>query len=220
MWEQPVSLPLNGALRGLALWPCSLCCQHFGRFVCDFIRNQNNRQMKRSEMEICKVLLQYVLLTLDAIHTASRVHIKHPITEHIIGACLSSSESSERAQWTAAAWRRLLSPPRSSRIFYTRHSFSFNVGEKMIWCVKPLTFSRFWTRLFQNKSRLWSLTALLPDALLPEINQMSHHKESHREKLRAKLWDKHKHTQTYNQTHTHTHNQTKHNGHVFCLNMF
>lgn len=51
--------------------------------------------MKRSEMEICKVLLQYVLLTLDAIHTASRVHIKHPITEHIIGACLSSSESSE-----------------------------------------------------------------------------------------------------------------------------
>lgn len=43
----PFSCYLNGALRGLAFWPRSLCCQHFGRFVCDFIRNQNNSQMKR-----------------------------------------------------------------------------------------------------------------------------------------------------------------------------
>lgn len=59
VWEHPLQLLSKwspGRIGFLAFWPWSLCCQHFGRFVGDVIRNQNNSQMKK-ENSVCKMLL-------------------------------------------------------------------------------------------------------------------------------------------------------------------
>lgn len=56
MKETPFSRYLKAALGGLPLWPRSFCCQHFRRFVCDFIRSQNNSQ-KGEENGGCKLPL-------------------------------------------------------------------------------------------------------------------------------------------------------------------
>ena len=94
VWEQPPPTPrppscyLNGALGGLAFWPWSLCCQHIGRFVCDFIRNQNNSQMKRkiAYAKCCRNAGAVCALNTHShshTQTASQEDIKHSITAHI-----------------------------------------------------------------------------------------------------------------------------------------
>ncbi len=84
----PLSCYLNGGLGGLAFWPWSLCCQHFGWFVCDFIRNQNNSQMKRkiAYAKCCCIAgAVFALNTHSHIHTASQEHIKRSITVKVTG---------------------------------------------------------------------------------------------------------------------------------------
>lgn len=66
MKETPFSRYLKAALGGLPLWPRSFCCQHFRRFVCDFIRSQNNSQEeeRKQRMQIAVVrLLRRALFT-------------------------------------------------------------------------------------------------------------------------------------------------------------
>lgn len=107
----PISCYLNGGLGGLALWPWSLFCQHFGWFVCDFIRNQNNSQMKRkiAYAKCCCITgAVFAFNTHSPIHTGSQEHIKHSITVKVIG---TNTRLSVDKCMNACFLRKLMSEP-------------------------------------------------------------------------------------------------------------